>query len=164
MSITMAVVRERLPGESRVALVPETAKKFAALGAALRMEQSAGTESHFLDSDYTGVSLVGGIAEAYAGSQLILRVTPPSPEEIVEGIRHGVRKVNIDTDIRLAMTGAMRKAMAEKPEEFDPRAFLKAAVAAARDLCRARFEAFGSAGRASRIRPVALEKMAQLYR
>lgn len=82
MSLSIAVVRERLPGESRVALVPETAKKFAALGASLRMEQSAGIESHFLDSDYTGVSLVGGIADAYAGSQLILRVTPPSPEEI----------------------------------------------------------------------------------
>ena len=85
-------------------------------------------------------------------------------EEIQRGIAHGVRKINIDTDIRLAMTGAMRKAMAEKPEEFDPRAFLKAAVAAARDLCRARFEAFGSAGRASRIKPLALEKMAADYR
>ena len=84
--------------------------------------------------------------------------------EIVEGIKHGVRKVNIDTDIRLAMTGAMRQAMAEKPEEFDPRAFLKAAVAAARDLCRARFEAFGSAGRASRIKPLALDKIAARYR
>jgi NAD(P) transhydrogenase subunit alpha len=82
MSLSIAVVRERLPGESRVALVPETAKKFAALGASLRMEQSAGIESHFLDSDYADVSLVGGIAEAYAGSQLILRVTPPSAEEI----------------------------------------------------------------------------------
>ncbi|MCD0417563.1 fructose-bisphosphate aldolase class II [Rubrivivax sp. JA1024] len=72
-------------------------------------------------------------------------------EEIVRGIRHGVRKINIDTDIRLAMTGAMRKVMAEKPEEFDPRAFLKAATAAARDICRDRFEAFGCAGQASRL-------------
>jgi NAD(P) transhydrogenase subunit alpha len=82
MSLSIAVVRERLPGESRVALVPETAKKFLALGAKLCMEQSAGTESHFLDSDYADVSLVGGIGEAYGGAQLILRVTPPSPEEI----------------------------------------------------------------------------------
>ena len=82
MSLSIAVVSERLPGESRVALVPETARKFAALGASLRMEQSAGTESHFLDSDYADIALVGGIAEAYAGAQLILRVTPPSPEEI----------------------------------------------------------------------------------
>ncbi len=82
MPLTIAVVRERSAGESRVALVPETAKKFAALGAQLCMEQSAGTQSHFLDSDYAGVKLVGGIADAYTGSDLILRVTPPSAEEI----------------------------------------------------------------------------------
>ncbi|MBN8924772.1 MAG: fructose-1,6-bisphosphate aldolase [Rhodanobacter sp. 68-29] len=73
-------------------------------------------------------------------------------EEIVEGIRHGVRKVNIDTDIRLAMTGAMRKLMAQKPDEFDPRAFLKAAMAAAATLCGQRFVAFGSAGHAAGLR------------
>jgi len=84
-------------------------------------------------------------------------------EEIVRGIRHGVRKVNIDTDIRLAMTGAMRKAMADKPDEFDPRAFLKAATAAARDICRARFEAFGCAGQASKIKPLPLAVLAQRY-
>jgi len=83
--------------------------------------------------------------------------------EIVRGIRSGVRKVNIDTDIRLAMTGAMRKAMAEQPNEFDPRAFLKAATAAARDLCRQRFEAFGCAGQASKIRVLSLSAMAQRY-
>ena len=84
-------------------------------------------------------------------------------EEIQEGIRYGVRKVNIDTDIRLAMTGAMRKAMAEKPDEFDPRAFLKAATAAAKGICKVRFEAFGSAGQAARIRAVPLEKMSVRY-
>jgi fructose-bisphosphate aldolase class II len=84
-------------------------------------------------------------------------------EAIREGIRHGVRKVNIDTDIRLAMTGAMRKRMAESPEEFDPRAFLKAATAAARELCKTRFEAFGCAGQAPRIKPVPLDKMAARY-
>ena len=82
MPLTIAVTRERTPGEHRVALVPETAKKFAALGAQLRMEQSAGTDSHFLDSDYTDVDMVGGIREAYGSAKLILRVTPPSPEEI----------------------------------------------------------------------------------
>ena len=84
-------------------------------------------------------------------------------EEIRLGIRHGVRKVNIDTDIRLAMTGAMRQKMGQKPDEFDPRAFLKAATSAARDVCRLRFEAFGSAGHASRIRPLALDTMAARY-
>ena len=72
-------------------------------------------------------------------------------EEIQEGIRHGVRKVNIDTDIRLAMTGAMRRAMAKDPSEFDPRKFMKDAMAAARDLCIERFEAFGCASMAGRI-------------
>jgi fructose-bisphosphate aldolase class II len=84
-------------------------------------------------------------------------------DAIVEGIRNGARKVNIDTDIRLAMTGAMRELMAKKPDEFDPRAFFKAATAAARDICKARFEAFGCAGRAPTIRPLPLEKMAAKY-
>ena len=73
-------------------------------------------------------------------------------EEIREGIRHGVRKINIDTDIRLAMTGAMRRAMGRDRSEFDPRKFLKDATSAARDLCIDRFEAFGCAGMASRIK------------
>ena len=84
-------------------------------------------------------------------------------EEIREGIRHGVRKVNIDTDIRLAMTGAMRRAMATHPEEFDPRAFLKEAKKAARELCRDRFVEFGCAGEAPRIKPVPLAAMAARY-
>ncbi len=84
-------------------------------------------------------------------------------EEIQQGIRHGVRKVNIDTDIRLAMTGAMRRLMGSKPEEFDPRKFLAEATKATREVCRARFEAFGSAGQASRIRPVPLDRMAARY-
>jgi fructose-bisphosphate aldolase class II len=83
--------------------------------------------------------------------------------EIQEGIRHGVRKVNIDTDIRLVMTGALRRAMARDRRELDPRKFLAEATTAARDLCKARFEAFGCAGRASRLRPVTLERMATRY-
>ena len=84
-------------------------------------------------------------------------------EEIQEGIRHGVRKVNIATDVRLAMTGAMRKLMAEKPDEFDPRKFFAAAVAAVRILCRQRFEAFGCAGQAAKIKPMPLDAMSDLY-
>jgi fructose-bisphosphate aldolase class II len=84
-------------------------------------------------------------------------------EEIQEGIRNGVRKVNIDTDIRLAMTGAMRRLMGKKPDEFDPRKFLAAAVVAARDVCKQRFEAFGSAGQADKINPIPLEQMASWY-
>ena len=82
MPLRIAVARERASGESRVALVPETAKKFVGLGASLRMEQSAAIQSHFLDADFVDVSMVGGITEAYADAGLVLRVTPPSPEEI----------------------------------------------------------------------------------
>ncbi|TVP91782.1 MAG: fructose-bisphosphate aldolase class II [Pseudomonadaceae bacterium] len=84
-------------------------------------------------------------------------------EEIVEGIKHGVRKVNIDTDLRLASTGAVRRFMAQNPAEFDPRKFLSKTVDAMRDICMARYEAFGCAGNASKIRPVSLEKMFQRY-
>ena len=84
-------------------------------------------------------------------------------EEIVEGIRHGVRKVNVDTDIRLAMTGAVRKFLAENPSKFDPREFNKPAREAAKLVCKARFEAFGSAGQASRIKAIPLDKMAARY-
>ena len=82
MPLIMAVARERAEGEFRTALVPETAKKFAALGASLRMEQSAGVPSHFLDGDYAGVEAVTGLEAAYAGAQVILRVAPPSLSEI----------------------------------------------------------------------------------
>jgi fructose-bisphosphate aldolase class II len=84
-------------------------------------------------------------------------------EEIVRGIRHGVRKINIDTDIRLAMTGAMRELFAQRPGEFDPRKALAAAKKAARGICKARFEAFGCAGQASRIPVLGLDDMARRY-
>ena len=82
MPLTLAVARESADGESRAAISPETAKKFAALGARLRMEQSTGTSSHFLDPDYADVEFVSGLPEAYAGANLILRVTPPTLAEI----------------------------------------------------------------------------------
>jgi fructose-bisphosphate aldolase class II len=85
-------------------------------------------------------------------------------EEIQRGIKNGVRKVNIDTDIRLAMTGAMRQVFATQPSEFDPRKALVAAKNAARGIVKARFDAFGCSGMASRIKPVSLENMAQRYR
>ena len=84
-------------------------------------------------------------------------------EEIQEGIKHGVRKINIDTDIRLAMTGAMRRSMARNPSEFDPRKFFKDATVAAKDICKQRFNAFGCAGRAAQIKAIPLERMAQRY-
>jgi len=84
-------------------------------------------------------------------------------EQIVEGIKHGVRKVNIDTDLRLASTGAVRRFLAENPSEFDPRKFLAVTMNAMQTLCQARYEAFGAAGNASKIRPVGLEAMADMY-
>jgi fructose-bisphosphate aldolase class II len=84
-------------------------------------------------------------------------------EEIVEGIKHGVRKVNIDTDLRLASTGAIRRFIATHPGEFDPRKYLNETIIAMRDLCIARYEAFGAAGQASKIKPVGLEAMSTRY-
>ena len=85
-------------------------------------------------------------------------------EEIVQGIKYGVRKINIDTDIRLAMTGAVRKFFVENPSKFDPREFLKPAREAAKLVCKARFEAFGTAGNASKIKPLSLDKIAASYK
>ncbi len=85
-------------------------------------------------------------------------------QEIVNGIKSGVRKVNIDTDLRMASTGAVRRHLTENPSNFDPRKFLKESTAAMKDICKARFEAFGSAGNASKIKPVSLEKMIEYYK
>ena len=83
--------------------------------------------------------------------------------EIQEAIKHGVRKINIDTDIRLAMTGAVRKYLAENPEKVDPRDYLKPAREAARQVCRQRYLEFGCAGQAAKIKPQPLTQVAQRY-
>ncbi len=84
-------------------------------------------------------------------------------EEIVEGIKHGVRKVNIDTDLRLASTGAVRRFLAQNPAEFDPRKFLQHTITAMKEICVARYEAFGTAGNASKIKALSLDDMYQRY-
>ena len=84
-------------------------------------------------------------------------------EEIERGIKHGVRKVNIDTDCRLAMLGVIRKVATENKSEFDPRKFLKPAMQAMSDLCADRLERFGTAGNASRLKPLSLSAMASRY-
>ena len=84
-------------------------------------------------------------------------------EEIQEAIKYGVRKINIDTDIRLAMTGAIRRFFAENPEKFDPREYLKPARAAAKAICVARYTEFGTAGNASKIKPLPLTEIAAQY-
>jgi fructose-bisphosphate aldolase class II len=84
-------------------------------------------------------------------------------EEIVEGIKNGVRKVNIDTDLRMASTGAIRKHLAEDRKNFDPRKYFKEATKAMSGICKARYEAFGSSGMASKIKVISLENMASRY-
>src|SRR5215475_10486838 len=84
-------------------------------------------------------------------------------EEIQEAIKHGVRKINIDTDIRLAMTAAVRKFLFENPSKFDAREYLKPAREAARLICRQRYEQFGCAGQASKIKAVSLNEIAAKY-
>ena len=84
-------------------------------------------------------------------------------EEIVKGIKSGVRKVNIDTDLRMASTGSVRKHLSENPSNFDPRKFLKESTKAMKEICKARYEAFGCAGQADKIKPVSLEGMIGYY-
>jgi fructose-bisphosphate aldolase class II len=85
-------------------------------------------------------------------------------EEIQQGIKHGVRKINIDTDIRLAMTAAIRKYLFENPGKFDPRDYLKPAREAAKEICKARYLAFGCEGQAGKIKSIPLEQMAERYK
>src|SRR5579863_9264861 len=85
-------------------------------------------------------------------------------EEIQEGIKHGVRKVNIDTDLRLAITGAIRRYLAENPGKFDPRDYLKPAREAAKKICVDRYLAFGCEGQAGKIKPLPLDKIAEKYK
>ncbi|MGD2117049.1 MAG: fructose-bisphosphate aldolase class II [Chromatiales bacterium] len=85
-------------------------------------------------------------------------------EEIVEGIKHGVRKVNIDTDLRMASTGSIRKHLMDNPSNFDPRKFLKESTKGMMEICKARYEAFGCAGHASKITAKSLETMVDFYK
>ena len=85
-------------------------------------------------------------------------------EEIQRGIKHGVRKINVDTDNRMAMTGAIRKVLAEKPEEFDLRGYMKPAREAMKEVVKLRMLAFGQAGHAGDYQPIPLSEMARRYR
>jgi len=84
-------------------------------------------------------------------------------EEIIEGIKSGVRKVNIDTDLRMASTGAIRRHLMENKSNFDPRKFIKASTEAMSQICKDRYEAFGAAGHASKIKAKSLESMISFY-
>ena len=84
-------------------------------------------------------------------------------EEIIRGIKSGVRKVNVDTDCRMAITGAIRKVFASNPKEFDPRKYLAPAIAEMQKVCVSRYQSFGAAGQADKIKPMALSSMAKRY-
>ena len=84
-------------------------------------------------------------------------------KDIQQAISLGVRKVNIDTDLRLAATGAIRQFLGKNPAEFDPRKYNQQALNAMREICKARYEAFGTAGQVPNIKPIKLEKMAERY-
>jgi fructose-bisphosphate aldolase, class II len=84
-------------------------------------------------------------------------------EEIQLGIKHGVRKINVDTDNRMAITGAIRKVLAESPDKFDPRDYMKPARDAMREVCKARMISFGQAGNAGKIKPVTCKDFAKVY-
>ncbi|NQV46424.1 MAG: fructose-bisphosphate aldolase class II [Rhodospirillaceae bacterium] len=84
-------------------------------------------------------------------------------EEVVEGIKHGVRKVNIDTDLRMASTGSIRRHLEENKSNFDPRKFLAEATKGMTEICKARYEAFGTAGNADKIKVQSLEIMFERY-
>jgi len=85
-------------------------------------------------------------------------------KELQTGIRHGVRKINIDTDNRLAITASIRKVFATKKAEFDPRSYMKPAMELMQKVCEERYQQFGTAGNASKLKPLPLSKMAERYR
>ncbi len=101
------------------------------------------------------------IIEEYGGDMGETYGVPVS--EIVEGIKHGVRKINIDTDLRMAATGAVRRHLAKNPKNFDPRKFLADSTIAMKEICKACYEAFGSAGQAAKIKVISLDNMAIRY-
>jgi fructose-bisphosphate aldolase class II len=83
--------------------------------------------------------------------------------EIQQAIKFGVRKINIDTDVRLAMTAAIRKFMVQNPDKFDPRDYLKPAREAAKQICKQRYLEFNCEGQAAKIKPQTLSAVAQRY-
>ena len=113
--------------------------------------------------DILAIDRIKAIHARIPDTHLVMHGSSSVPQEWLAGIRHGVRKVNIDTDLRLASTGAVRRFLATNKSEFDPRKFLTATTSAMKDICVARYEAFGTAGQAGKITPVSLEKMYQRY-
>jgi fructose-bisphosphate aldolase class II len=169
--------------DQAVAFVAET--KVDALAIAMGTSHGAYKFSRKPDGDILAMHVVKAINARMPGLHLVMHGSSSVPqalqdvfnafggdmpqtwgvpvEEIQEGIKHGVRKINIDTDCRLAMAGMVRKVATEQRSEFDPRKFLKPALEAMRALCVERYQRFGAAGQASRIKPIPLAEMAKRY-
>jgi fructose-bisphosphate aldolase class II len=124
--------------------------------------------------DILAIDRIKEINRRIPNTHLVMHGSSSVPQEILEEIRkyggqikeaikHGVRKINIDTDIRLAMTAAIRRTMAEDPSKFDPRDYLKPAREAAKKICIERYQQFGAAGKASLIKAVSLNEIAKRY-
>ena len=169
--------------EEAVAFVAAT--KVDALAVAMGTSHGAYKFSRKPDGDVLAMSVIEDIHRRLPDTHLVMHGSSSVPddlqeiinryggqmpqtwgvpvEEIQRGIKHGVRKINIDTDNRMAMTGQIRRVFAENPAEFDPRKYLKPAMEAMTTLCKQRFEAFGTAGNASRLKAIPLSAMAKAY-
>jgi fructose-bisphosphate aldolase class II len=178
--------------EDQLLTNPEEAERFVAetgvdaLAVAMGTSHGAYKFSRKPDGDVLAMNVIEAIHKRLPNTHLVMHGSSSVPadlrevinahggaikptwgvpvEEIQRGIRHGVRKINIDTDIRLAITAAIRQKLWTEPAEFDPRKFMKPAMEAMEALCVSKFEAFGAADQASRITPVALSSMAGVYR
>ncbi|WP_305967743.1 MULTISPECIES: class II fructose-bisphosphate aldolase [unclassified Mameliella] len=170
---------------------PEEAERFVAdtgvdaLAVAMGTSHGAYKFTRQPDGDVLAMEVIEAIHQRLPNTHLVMHGSSSVPEElrllineyggeikptwgvpldeIRRGIRHGVRKVNIDTDLRLAATAAIRKTLMSAPAEFDPRKYLKPAMDGMKAQCIEKFEAFGTAGQAERIRTRSLSDMAMAY-
>lgn len=170
---------------------PDEAEKFVAethvdaLAVAMGTSHGAYKFTREPDGDVLAMNVIEAIHKRLPGTHLVMHGSSSVPEElqkvindhggeikptwgvpveeIKRGIQHGVRKINIDTDLRMAATGAIRQLMWTKPDEFDPRKYLKPAREAMQKVCEARLEAFAAAGQAAKIRVKPLAEMTAFY-
>jgi fructose-bisphosphate aldolase, class II len=178
-------------GHDQLLTDPEEAARFVAdtgvdaLAVAMGTSHGAYKFSRKPDGDVLAMDVIEAIHQRLPNTHLVMHGSSSVPEElcaiinahggaikptwgvpveeIQRGIRHGVRKINIDTDIRLAITAAIRRTLSEDPAEFDPRKYMKPAMAAITAVCIGKFEAFGTAGHAADIRAKPLSSMARHY-
>jgi len=171
---------------------PEEAERFVAetrvdaLAVAMGTSHGAYKFTREPDGDVLAMAVIEAIHQRLPDTHLVMHGSSSVPEdlrsvinahggaikptwgvpmsEIQRGIRHGVRKINIDTDLRLAFTGAVRRVFTNDPGEFDPRKYLKPAMEAVTAICVEKFEGFGTAGQAENIRVLSVAEMAKRYK